>query len=260
MLEVGNGLSQSENQAHFDIWCIQQAPLLCGNDLTLMSSDTMVFSVLTNREVIAIDQDSLNWCGRRVKAAGSMELWYKRCFTRNNDQIETDSTKMKKSVIVFNRGTAAASYTILRTDPLEFGTTTFDSVRDLWQHKVIAQSYGPSSPGITVTVPSHGTAHLMFKFADIPMAIHGTPFLHPSNKKLFDKIKCQMTTRGIEMFMPFSGTVSLFDIQGRLVGGFIASQGGNWYSIPRKTLALGTLIVRISLNGQSLIKTISLAK
>jgi len=58
MLEVGNpGLSLTESRAHFSLWCMLAAPLMAGNDLRKMTPD--VLSILTNKDVIAIDQDKL---------------------------------------------------------------------------------------------------------------------------------------------------------------------------------------------------------
>lgn len=52
MLEVGNsGLSESENRAHFTMWCMLSAPLMAGNDIRNM--DDKVLEILTNKEVIA---------------------------------------------------------------------------------------------------------------------------------------------------------------------------------------------------------------
>nr|WP_288027257.1 glycoside hydrolase family 27 protein [Arthrobacter sp.] len=60
MLEVGNGLSDTEARAHFSLWALLNAPLLAGNDLRTMSATTR--SILTNTDVIAVDQD---WGGRQ---------------------------------------------------------------------------------------------------------------------------------------------------------------------------------------------------
>ncbi|MDR3451874.1 MAG: glycoside hydrolase family 27 protein [Rhodoferax sp.] len=74
MLEVGNGeLSLAENRAHFSMWAMVAAPLLAGNDLTKMTPE--VKAILTNRDVIAIDQDSLGKQGERVYADGEVEVW-----------------------------------------------------------------------------------------------------------------------------------------------------------------------------------------
>ena len=57
MLEVGNGMTESEDRAHFTMWCMMAAPLILGNDIRSMTKQTL--DIITNREVIAIDQDPL---------------------------------------------------------------------------------------------------------------------------------------------------------------------------------------------------------
>jgi alpha-galactosidase len=74
MLEVGNGkLSLAENRSHFSMWAILAAPLLAGNDLPHMTPE--VRAILTNRDVIAIDQDRLGRQGSRVYSDGEVEVW-----------------------------------------------------------------------------------------------------------------------------------------------------------------------------------------
>jgi alpha-galactosidase len=74
MLEVGNGkMNEEEYRMHMGLWALLAAPLLAGNDLTAMSPETV--ATLTNREVIAIDQDPLGKQADRVWAEGSQEIW-----------------------------------------------------------------------------------------------------------------------------------------------------------------------------------------
>lgn len=75
MLEVGNGMSFSEDKAHFSMWCMLAAPLTAGNDLRKMSPQTR--SVLVNKDAIAIDQDKLGLAARRVSSEDSLEVWVK---------------------------------------------------------------------------------------------------------------------------------------------------------------------------------------
>jgi len=75
MMEVGNGMSVSEDRAHFSMWAMLAAPLIAGNDLRTMSEATR--AILTNREVIAIDQDPLGVQGFRHSTDGELELWFK---------------------------------------------------------------------------------------------------------------------------------------------------------------------------------------
>ncbi len=74
MLEVGNGkLTLAENRAHFTMWAMVAAPLLAGNDLPNMKPE--IKEILTNRDVIAIDQDQLGQPASRVYSDGEVEVW-----------------------------------------------------------------------------------------------------------------------------------------------------------------------------------------
>ncbi len=74
MLEVGNGrLTLAENRTHFSMWAMLAAPLLAGNDLPNMKPE--IKAILTNRDVIAIDQDRLGHEATRAYADGEVEVW-----------------------------------------------------------------------------------------------------------------------------------------------------------------------------------------
>jgi alpha-galactosidase len=74
MLEVGNGnLTLAENRSHFSLWAMLAAPLLAGNDLPNMKPE--IKAILTNRDVIAIDQDSLGKQGTRAYSEGETDVW-----------------------------------------------------------------------------------------------------------------------------------------------------------------------------------------
>lgn len=76
MLEVGNGaLTHDENLTHFSMWAMMAAPLLAGNDLRNMSPE--VLKILTNKKVIAVDQDALGKQGYRVDNIGKVQVWLK---------------------------------------------------------------------------------------------------------------------------------------------------------------------------------------
>ena len=81
MLEVGNGkLSLAENRAHFSMWAMLAAPLLAGNDLPNMKPE--INAILTNRDVIAIDQDALGKQARHIYSNGEVEVWARRSARR----------------------------------------------------------------------------------------------------------------------------------------------------------------------------------
>jgi alpha-galactosidase len=121
MLEVGNGLNDTEGRAHFSMWAIMAAPLITGNDLSTMSATTK--EILTNKEVIAVNQDPLGKQGRVVATPGSnLEVWSK----------EMTGTNVR-AVALFNRGAAAASITVKWSDiGIPAGSA---AVRDLWAAK-----------------------------------------------------------------------------------------------------------------------------
>jgi alpha-galactosidase len=142
MLEVGNGgMTSTEDQAHFSLWCVVSAPLIAGNDLTSMSAQTA--SILTNAELIAVDQDPAGEQG--IPAAGTtLQVWCK--------PLGTDFTT--KAVALFNSTNAAQSITVTWTNVgLQAGPAT---VRDLWAHADL----GIFTNSFTTNVPSHGAVLL----------------------------------------------------------------------------------------------------
>jgi alpha-galactosidase len=77
MLEVGNGkLTLAENRAHFSMWAMLAAPLLAGNDLPNMKPE--IRDILTNKNVIAIDQDKLGKQGSRIYSDGEVDVWTRK--------------------------------------------------------------------------------------------------------------------------------------------------------------------------------------
>ncbi|MFH6985704.1 glycoside hydrolase family 27 protein [Marinoscillum luteum] len=75
MMEIGNGMTVNEDRAHFSLWAMMAAPLIAGNDLRNMSPETI--AILTNKEVIAIDQDSLGVQGFKHIDDENFEVWVK---------------------------------------------------------------------------------------------------------------------------------------------------------------------------------------
>lgn len=75
MMEVGNGMALNEDRAHFTMWSMLAAPLIAGNDIRNMSEATK--AILTNKEVIAVNQDSLGIQAFEYSAKDSIEIWFK---------------------------------------------------------------------------------------------------------------------------------------------------------------------------------------
>ena len=134
MLEVGNGgMSDTEYRSHFSLWAILAAPLIAGNDLRNMRPE--IHEILTNREVIAVDQDALGREGERVRKDGDLEVWAK--------QLQDGS----RAVVLLNRGSAELEITA-RWEDLGYPNHISASVRDLWQHKELGRITGKFSASI----------------------------------------------------------------------------------------------------------------
>jgi alpha-galactosidase len=143
MLEVGNGhMSDDEYRTHMSLWALTASPLLAGNDIRTMSEVTK--SILLNKEVIAIDQDSLGKQASPVKT-GDFETWVK------------PMSDGSVAVGVVNTGASSASATIKEQDLGLKGSVK--SARDLWLHKDVKFAGGQYS----ATVPSHGVLLLKVK-------------------------------------------------------------------------------------------------
>jgi len=136
MLEVGNGGMTVEGyRAHFSLWAILAAPLMSGNDLRDMSPE--INEILTNKEVIAVNQDVLGKQGRRVKKDGDSDIWVK-------ELADGD-----RCIAFLNRGETALDMTITWS---EIGLSAKPMVvRDLWQHKDL----GTFSKGFSTSVAGH---------------------------------------------------------------------------------------------------------
>jgi len=137
MLEVGNGgMTTEEYRAHFSMWAMLAAPLMAGNDVRGMTPE--IRDILTNREVIAVDQDPMGRQGRKVRDDGDVEVWAK------------ELADGSRAVALLNRDTTAAAVTVSWP---EIGYTTGIEavVRDLWAHRDVGRMRGR----YTATVPGH---------------------------------------------------------------------------------------------------------
>lgn len=138
MLEVGNGgMTAEEYRSHFSFWSMLAAPLIAGNDVRSMTPE--IQEILTNKEVIAVDQDPLGRQGRRISKNGDLEVWARPL---------SDGSR---AVILFNRGAAEVEISVSWTQ-IAYPEHLTASVRDLWAHKEIGKFTGSFSS----KVASHG--------------------------------------------------------------------------------------------------------
>jgi alpha-galactosidase len=159
MLEVGNGMSVNEDRAHFSMWAMLAAPLLAGNDLRNMSEETR--RILTNAEVVAVDQDELGVQGFRALDEGDLEIWYKPL-------VDGDW-----AVCILNRSKATLAVEVDWSehhvaDGLSDRRTEFDTIsyriRDLWS----GDDLGTTGEPLVTEVPGHDV--LMVRLVRRPTA------------------------------------------------------------------------------------------
>jgi hypothetical protein len=142
-IEVGNGndggLTPDERQTQLSLWSLAASPLLLGTDLTKL--DAADLKLLTNRDVVSVDQDAIN--ASRVSKSATAQVFAK--------------TEPNGAVIIglFNTGSAAQTVSV---DPKTAGLTASSSYRldNLWTHEVTRSS----GDAVAASVPAHGAALL----------------------------------------------------------------------------------------------------
>jgi alpha-galactosidase len=147
MLEVGNGgMTTTEYESHFSIWAMLAAPLIAGNDMSKMDADTQ--RILTNAEVIKVDQDPLGRQGRRVWRQGDQEIWVRTLAGGD------------RAAVLFNRGEKPAEMAVA-WEQLDLPAKLKADVHDLWSGKRIKAATGRHGG----TVAPHGV--LMFRISPV---------------------------------------------------------------------------------------------
>ncbi len=132
-------LSDTEQRAHFSLWAMLAAPLLAGNDVRSMSPQTR--AILTNRDVIAVDQDPLVVQGNPLP--DDRRVWVKPLADRSVAVAMTNTSGTALEV-----STTAKAVGLPQADCYR--------VRDLWAH---TETTGAGDIG-PVNIPSHGVAML----------------------------------------------------------------------------------------------------
>lgn len=154
MLEVGNkGLTHDENITHFSMWAMLAAPLMAGNDLRYMKKETS--SILTNKEVIAINQDPLGNQAIKFMDMGDHEIWVKHlandelavCFMNRTDRIWKLNYDWSR-INIYHKGA------------IRFSNQSY-SIKDLWEHK----KTGTTKQNLIKDINAHGV--LLLKLSPI---------------------------------------------------------------------------------------------
>ncbi|MET7279976.1 glycoside hydrolase family 88 protein [Kribbella sp. NPDC005582] len=138
MLEVGNGgMTATEYRTHLSLWAMMSAPLLIGTDLRKASAET--FDLLTNHDVIAVDQDKLGRQGTVVSSSGGLVVYGKTL--ANGDRA-----------VALSNETGSTATISTTTAALGLGGSSSYTLKDLWS-KAIRNTTG----SISASVPAHAT-------------------------------------------------------------------------------------------------------
>lgn len=139
MLEVGNGgMSADAYRTHMTLWAMSAAPLMMGHDLRETNAETL--AMLTNRRVIAVDQDARGVQGKAVRKVGALEVWAKKL------------SDGRVALALFNRGKDSASLALSAADA---GLTSVTGIEDLWSGATAAAlpaSYAVPAKGAVMIV------------------------------------------------------------------------------------------------------------
>jgi alpha-galactosidase len=144
MLEVGNGMSNNEDRAHFTMWCMICAPLISGNDLRHMNPQTL--AILTDKDILAINQDKLGVEALKYSAKDGVEVWFKplkdgswaMCILNRNPTSQKFSFDWKNEKLTDD----------LTKRDAKFDKTTY-TLRDLWAKKDL----GTTKDVLTAEIP-----------------------------------------------------------------------------------------------------------
>ncbi|MFB6341418.1 glycoside hydrolase family 27 protein [Saccharicrinis sp. FJH62] len=145
MLEVGNGgMTEDEYITHFSMWAMLAAPLMAGNDLRTMDQSTK--KILTNKDVIAVNQDSKGDQARKFMDMGEHEIWAKPlsngevavCFLNRTDKPWKLDYDWKKHTMYFVRDVSIHRNVY--------------QVYDVWDHKTV----GDTEEQLKMEIPAHG--------------------------------------------------------------------------------------------------------
>lgn len=153
MLQVGRGMSYEEDKAHFSMWCIMHSPLLLGNDLTKMSKETI--EIVTNKDLIALNQSSFVYQARRFVDFGDIEVWAKPLISTTSGEVV---------VALLNRSEKIQTITF-ELKSIGLDASKKYSINDLWTKETYPQS---TQAKITREVAAHGVVILKIKGELLP--------------------------------------------------------------------------------------------
>lgn len=156
MLQVGRGMSYEEDKTHFSMWSLMHSPLLLGNDLTNMTQETI--DIVTNKEIIELNQSSFVYQARRLVDYGELEVWAKPLKSTISGEIAVGllNRSNKQDIISF------------KLEAVGIDAVNGYTMKDLWSKKIYSKSIRDS---VTIEVPKHGIVVLKIKGKSLPFNV-----------------------------------------------------------------------------------------
>lgn len=138
MLEVGNGnLTYEENKTHFSLWCMMASPLILGNDLRKLPDEKNTLEIISNKKMIAINQDKLGHQCVRYKKNSSFDYLFKK--------LEND----KFAICIYNKSTKIKNVEFSFSGVPDDFKTEENNLYEVW-------SNNPVKIGDTLKIAPHG--------------------------------------------------------------------------------------------------------
>lgn len=153
MLQLGRGMTYEEDKTHFTMWCMMHSPLLLGNDLTTLSDQTK--EIITNKEIIALNQSPFVYQARRIIDYGELEIWGKPLISTMSGQIAIAMLNRTNEVQTINFELEAVGI----NSPKGYISS------DLWTKETFDTSFDSK---ISREVPPHGVVVLKISGESLP--------------------------------------------------------------------------------------------
>jgi hypothetical protein len=156
MLQVGRGMTYEEDKTHFSMWCMMHSPLLLGNDLTTITDETI--GIITNKDLIALNQNTFVYQARRLVDQGELEVWAKPLV----------STMSGKIVVALLNRSDQTEEIAFQLETIGLKAAAAYTVKDLWTKENFAST---THETIKRMVPAHGIVVLEIKGKALPFNV-----------------------------------------------------------------------------------------
>lgn len=160
MLQVGRGMSYEEDKTHFTMWCLMSSPLLLGNDLTQLSQQTL--EIITNKDLISINQSPYVYQARRLFDHGDLEVWARALVHTMSGEVV---------IALLNRSNEPDNISF-DLQSVGINPSKGYTIDDLWTKEHTASTQDTS---LVRTVPAHGVVVLKLTGFALPFNCFGMP-------------------------------------------------------------------------------------